>query len=54
MNKSVIYIGATVGGLVGGWLGSMLDHGNLLGLWGIVFGAVGGLAGIYAAYKIQQ
>ncbi len=53
MNKSLIYVGAGVGGLVGGWLGSLLDH-SLFGVWGVLLSAVGGIAGIYAAYKIQQ
>lgn len=53
MNKTLIYIGATVGGLVGSWLGSLLDH-SLLGIWGILLGAVGGIAGIYVSYKLQQ
>jgi hypothetical protein len=53
MNKTVIYIGATVGGLAGGWIGSLFDH-SLLGLWGILLGMVGGIAGIWAAVKLQQ
>ena len=54
MNKSVIYIGATIGGAGGGFLGGIFDHGNMFGLWGIMLSLVGGIAGIYAAYKIQQ
>jgi hypothetical protein len=53
MNKSVIYIGASVGGVAGGWLGSLIDH-SMFGLWGIILSVVGGLVGIYAAVKIQQ
>ena len=49
--KTLIYIGLTVGGLIGGWLGSMMDHGNPFGAWGIILGTVGGLAGICAGYK---
>ena len=53
MSKSVIYIGATIGGSLGGFLGGLIDH-SLLGLWSIIFSLIGGLAGIWAAYKIQQ
>lgn len=53
MNKTIIYIGATIGGALGGWIGSAIDH-SLLGLWGIILSGVGGIAGIYIAYKIQQ
>lgn len=52
--KLAIGIGVTVGSVVGGWLGSLLDHGNMLGLWGILLGGVGGLVGIWAGYKIAQ
>lgn len=53
MSKSVIYIGATVGGTVGSLVGGMIDH-SAFGLWGIMLGGIGGIAGIYLAYKIQQ
>lgn len=52
--KTAIGIGMTVGGLAGGWLGSLLDHGNAFGLWSILLGGVGGLVGIWAGYKIYQ
>lgn len=50
--KTLIYIGITVGGLLGGFLGSLLDHGNPFGAWGIILSTVGGLAGIWAGYKV--
>ena len=53
MNKSVIYIGATIGGTLGSVAGGMIDH-SAFGLWGIMLGGVGGILGIWAAYKIQQ
>ncbi len=49
--KTLIYIALTVGGLLGGWLGSLLDDGNPFGAWGIILGTLGGLAGIWAGYK---
>lgn len=50
-NKILIYIGLTIGGLIGGWLGSLIDH-NLLGLWSLLLGGVGGLAGIWVTWKL--
>ena len=52
--KLLIWIGITVGGGIGAWLGSMLDKGNFLGLWGILLGGVGSLAGIWAGYKLGK
>ena len=48
----MILVGATAGGLIGGWLGSMLDHGNMFGTWGIILSTIGGVVGIWAGYKI--
>lgn len=50
--KTLIYIGIFVGGILGGWLGSLLDNGNMFGLWGIAGSTLGGFAGIWAGYKI--
>jgi hypothetical protein len=48
----MITIGITVGGILGAWLGAaLLDHGNQLGGWSIIFGAVGSFAGIWVGYK---
>ena len=54
MSKSVIYIGATVGGVVGSLIGAKLDGGSIFGMWGIALSTLFGLGGIYVAYKIQQ
>lgn len=52
--KTLIWIGITVGGLVGGWLGAMLDHGNYLGGWSIMLSLVGSLAGVWVGYKASN
>jgi len=54
MSKSMIYLGASIGGILGGYVGSLLDKGNFLGMWGLILSTVGGLLGVYVAYKIQQ
>jgi hypothetical protein len=53
-SKTLIYIGITVGGGLGGWLGSLMDKGNFFGLWGIILSMVGGILGVWAGYKLGQ
>lgn len=50
--KHLIYLGIFVGSSLGGWVGSLLDHGNFFGLWGIVLGGVGALVGVWAGYQL--
>ncbi|MBC7581356.1 hypothetical protein H7097_00620 [Aeromicrobium sp.] len=52
--KSFIFVGVTLGGILGGWLGSMLDHGNGFGIWSIFLSTVGSFAGIWAGYKAAR
>lgn len=54
MSKTLIYIGASIGGIVGGLIGAKLDHGNIFGVWSIILSTIGGLGGIYIAYKLQE
>ena len=54
MSKTGYYITSGIGGIIGGFLGSLLDGGNFLGFWGIFGTLVGGIAGIYVGYKIGQ
>ncbi len=53
-SKTLIYTGLTIGGLFGGYLGSLLDNGNPFGLWGILLGTVGGFAGIWVGFRLGQ
>lgn len=50
----MIWIGITIGGLIGSWLGGMLDHGNWLGGWSLLLGTVGSLVGLWIGYKVGQ
>jgi hypothetical protein len=52
--KMMIWVGITLGGIIGGWIGSLLDHGNMLGAWSIILSVVGSLVGIWAAVKADS
>jgi hypothetical protein len=52
--KLMIWIGIVVCGSVGGFLGAVLDHGNWLGAWSIVFSGIGSLAGLWVGYKVGK
>lgn len=52
--KLAIGIGVTVGSILGGWLGSLIDGASMFGLWGIIGSTLGGLLGIYVGYKLAQ
>lgn len=49
--KLLIGIGIFLGGTLGGWLGSLMDHGNWFGGWSILLTAVGSFAGIWLGFK---
>jgi hypothetical protein len=50
--KPIIWIGITVGSGIGGLIGGYLDGG--FGIWSILLSTVGGLAGIWAGYKLGK
>ena len=54
MSKTGYYILATIGGLIGGWLGSLFDGGNILGIGGILGSVIGGVLAIIIGYKIAK
>lgn len=52
--KLLIIIAVTVCGLVGGWLGALLDNGNWFGLWSILLSVVGSFVGVWVGFKAGQ
>ncbi len=53
--KALIFIGITIGGVIGGLLGQKIDKGNALGAWSLLLGGlVGPLIGLWAGYKASK
>ena len=52
--KLFIWIGITVGGVVGSWLGASMNHGNYLGAPSILLGGVGSLVGVWVGFKLAK
>lgn len=50
--KTYIWIGIFIGSTVGSLIGSALDHGNFVGIWGLLLGTVGAFVGVWAGYKL--
>jgi hypothetical protein len=50
-NKSIIWLGAGIGGTVGGFIPGLWG-GSDFGGWSILLSTVGGLAGIWLAWKV--
>jgi hypothetical protein len=52
--KLMIWIGITVGGGVGAWIGASMTHGNYFSAASILLSAAGSLLGVWAGYKFAQ
>lgn len=52
--KSLIYIGATIGGIAGAYIPALWGDSNMFSGWSLLMGAIGGVIGIYVGYKIQE
>ena len=50
--KTYIWIGITVGGILGGLIGTWLDHGNGLGPWTLLLSTIGSIIGLWGGYKL--
>lgn len=52
-NRNLYLLGATIGGIAGGYLPTLWGAGELSG-WGILLSTIGGLFGIWVAYKFAN
>ncbi len=52
-SKTILYLGATVGGLIGGYLPSLWGAGALSG-WSVFLGMIGGIAGLLLAHRLTR
>lgn len=50
----LIYIGITVGGIIGAYIPSLLFHADTLSLLGLIGGTIGSFVGLYIGYRAQQ
>lgn len=53
MSKKAIWLGMFVGSTIGGFV-PMLWRAGLFSVSSVLFSAVGGIAGIWAAYKLTR
>lgn len=49
-----MYVAVAIGGLIGGYLPSLIFNGESMFYWSILGIAIGGFIGLYAGYKIYQ
>lgn len=54
MNKVLILTGATLGGIVGAYIPTLLGDTELLDGWSILGSTIGGLVGIWLGYKLAK
>lgn len=52
--KFMIFLGVTIVGGVGSWLGALMSHNNYFSAASILLGAAGSLIGIWVGYKAAQ
>ena len=53
LSKKAIWLGVFVGSTIGSFV-PLLWHGSLLSVSSVFLGALGGLAGIWGAYKLTR
>ncbi len=54
MNKKTILIGATIGGIVGGYIPTLFGDNSVFSGWSILGSMIGGLVGIWATVWISK
>ena len=53
MTKKAVWMGMFVGSTIGGFI-PMLWHASMLSMSGIVMSTVGGIAGVWAVYRLGR
>lgn len=53
MSKKAVWLGAGIGGVIGGYIPALWGAG-MFSAWSVILSTVGGVAGIYAVYKLYQ
>lgn len=53
MNKTMLYLFITIGGLVGGYLPSLFGADGF-SAWAIIGSTIGGIAGIFVAKRLSE
>ncbi len=54
MNKTMMYLMISIFGGIGGYLPALLGDRSLFSGWAILGSTVGGLVGVYVAYKLSK
>jgi uncharacterized membrane protein len=54
MNKFIIMVGATIGGIAGAYIPALWGDNDLFSGWSILFGTIGGIVGIWLGYIVAQ
>lgn len=54
MSKKTVYLAATIGGIIGGYLPVVLFGAGSFSIWSILGSLVGGLGGIWVAVKLSN
>ncbi|MFZ2544909.1 MAG: hypothetical protein WAW80_02955 [Candidatus Saccharimonadales bacterium] len=54
MNRKVLLLMATVGGIVGGYVPVLFGDNELLDGWSILFGTIGGIVGIWLGVVLSR
>jgi hypothetical protein len=52
--KLMIFLGVTIFGTIGGWVGALMDHGNWFGAYSIILYGLGSFVGIWVGYRIGR
>ena len=54
MYKLFITLGATIGGIAGGYAPMLFGETDIFSVWGILGSVIGGIAGILLGYKLAS